>query len=271
MSAIVYSSLGDVLLRREPPVHHAVEALGLVAVAIDRVGDLLRRVEPEVMGLAQHRPDAAHLEHQPLQRLVAAAQVGGQEAPGLGGQIDQDRARLEQRDRLAVGPVGIDDRRDLVVRADRQELGLELIAGADVRPGSRGRRGRIPRASRGPCGRSAWPTNTLRSSRRVPESKRRRARRAHDSSGSETVMLESIKRLLARVTRHAEGDAIAGWARRAGTSTSARRTATASPSTASSTASRGGSNGAARSAPTSRATSCACAWCSAFRPTCRCC
>ena len=29
-------------------------------------------------------------------------------------------------------------------------------------------------------------------------------------------MLESIKRLLARVTRHAEGDAIAGWARRAG-------------------------------------------------------
>ena len=29
-------------------------------------------------------------------------------------------------------------------------------------------------------------------------------------------MLESIKRLLALVTRHAEGDAIAGWARRAG-------------------------------------------------------
>ena len=29
-------------------------------------------------------------------------------------------------------------------------------------------------------------------------------------------MLESIKRLFGRVTRHAEGDAIAGWARRAG-------------------------------------------------------
>ena len=57
---------------RQPLVDHAVEALGLVAVAVDRVGELLRRVHAEVMRLAEHRPDAAHLEHQPLQHLVAA-------------------------------------------------------------------------------------------------------------------------------------------------------------------------------------------------------
>jgi hypothetical protein len=34
--------------------------------------------------------------------------------------------------RLAVGAVGVDDGGDLVVRADGQELGLELVAGADV-------------------------------------------------------------------------------------------------------------------------------------------
>ncbi len=88
--------------------------------------------DAEVMRLAEHRADAAHLEHQPLERLVAAAQVGGQKAAGLGGEVDEDRARFEQRDRPSVRAVGIDDRRDLVVRADGQEFRLELVAGADV-------------------------------------------------------------------------------------------------------------------------------------------
>ena len=48
------------------------------------------------------------------------------------GEIEQDRARFEQRDRLAVGAVGVDDRRDLVVRVIARNSGCELLAGADV-------------------------------------------------------------------------------------------------------------------------------------------
>jgi hypothetical protein len=62
----------------------------------------------------------------------APAHVGRQEAPGLAGEVQQDRARFEQRHRLAVRPVGIDDGRDLVVGADGKEVGLELFALADV-------------------------------------------------------------------------------------------------------------------------------------------
>ena len=123
---------GDVLARGQAPVEDAVEALRLVAVAVDRVRNLLGRVDAEVVRLAEHRADARHLEHQPLERAPAAAHVGRQESAGLGREVHQDRARLEQGDRRAVGAVGVDDRRDLVVRADRQELGPELVAGADI-------------------------------------------------------------------------------------------------------------------------------------------
>jgi len=122
----------EVAALRQAPVHHAVQALRLVAVALDRVGDLLGRIDAEVVRLAEHRTDTAHLEHQPLQHLVLAARVRRQQATGLAGEVEQDRARFEQRDRLAVRPVGIDDRGDLVVRADREEVVLELCAGADV-------------------------------------------------------------------------------------------------------------------------------------------
>src|SRR5262249_59796923 len=54
------------------------------------------------------------------------------ELSALPGEVDQDRAGLENRDRLSVGTVAIDDRGDLVVRADPEELRLELLARADV-------------------------------------------------------------------------------------------------------------------------------------------
>jgi len=41
-------------------------------VALDRVGDGLFRGAQEVVHLAEHRADVAHLEHQPLQRHVFA-------------------------------------------------------------------------------------------------------------------------------------------------------------------------------------------------------
>lgn len=77
-------------------------------------------------------PDAAHLEHQPLQHFVLAAGVGRQQPPGLAGEVEQDGAALEQRDGRAIGALGVGDGRDLVVRADGEEVGRELVAGADV-------------------------------------------------------------------------------------------------------------------------------------------
>src|SRR3546814_14195528 len=52
---------------------------------------------------------------------------------GLLGKIEEDRPGLEQRyGTAAIGGLGIDDRRDTVVGRDRQEIGRELLALADV-------------------------------------------------------------------------------------------------------------------------------------------
>mmetsp|Transcript_5361 Transcript_5361/g.20336 ORF Transcript_5361/g.20336 Transcript_5361/m.20336 type:complete len:301 (-) Transcript_5361:269-1171(-) len=116
----------------QPLVDDRVEPFRLVGVALDGIGQLLLGIDPEVMGLAQHGPDAAHLEHQPLQHFVLAAGVGRQQPPGLAGEVEQDGAALEQRDGRAIGALGVGDGRDLVVRADGEEVGRELVAGADV-------------------------------------------------------------------------------------------------------------------------------------------
>ena len=122
----------EVLAVGQALVHHAVEPAGLVGVAVDGVGDLLGRIDAKVVRLTEHRADAAHLEHQPLQHLVLATRRRRQKAPALAGQVEQDRARFEERDRLAVGAVGIDDGRYLVVGAYGEEFGRELLARADV-------------------------------------------------------------------------------------------------------------------------------------------
>ncbi len=83
--------------------------------------------------LAEHRPDAAHLEHEPLQSDPLAAIGLRQEATShFRRKIDEDRARLEQRQRLAVGTLRIDDRRNAVVRIDGEEFRLELLIRADI-------------------------------------------------------------------------------------------------------------------------------------------
>ncbi|KGC52746.1 hypothetical protein DO65_4937 [Burkholderia pseudomallei] len=114
---------------REAAVKHAEQALRLADVALARafVLVLAARELVEEAELAEHRPDAAHLEHQPLDRLVAARGIGRDEPARLLGEIQQDRARFEQRERLAARAVRIDDRRNLVVRVQRQELGRHLI------------------------------------------------------------------------------------------------------------------------------------------------
>jgi len=86
----------------------------------------------EVVHLAGDRPEAANLEHQPLKHGHARHRVARPEQPALLAQVDQDRARLEYADRPARRALGVDDRRDLVVRADLQEGRVELLALADV-------------------------------------------------------------------------------------------------------------------------------------------
>src|SRR4051812_7277470 len=116
----------------QPAVDHAIKTIGFVLVAVHRVLDLLGRVAEEVVSLAEHRPDVTHLEHGPLHHLPALAKVGGQELSRLGSQIEKHGTRLGERERLAARAVGIDHRRHLVVRRDFEELGLELVALADI-------------------------------------------------------------------------------------------------------------------------------------------
>jgi hypothetical protein len=86
--------------------------------------------------LAQHRTQAAHLPHQPLQHGVPPAQIGALKAAG--GRTSRPGRPGWRRSRtpLTGAPPSagglVDDGRDAVVRADRQEAGFELRAAADV-------------------------------------------------------------------------------------------------------------------------------------------
>src|SRR3954466_2236323 len=83
---------GEVLGFLQSTIHHAIKAVRFVLVAVHRVFDLLRRIAEEVVRLAEHRPDVAHLEHDPLHHLPALAQVLRQEPAGLRREIKQHRA-----------------------------------------------------------------------------------------------------------------------------------------------------------------------------------
>src|SRR3984957_6775266 len=124
---------GDEFAIGEPLVEHAIETIGLVHIAVDRVFDFLLGVVAEVMVLARHRPEPAHLPERPLQGVVTAVDIGGKKLSGLLGEIEQHRAGFEDRDRLAAAfRLVIDHRGNAVVRRDRQKLRLELIALADI-------------------------------------------------------------------------------------------------------------------------------------------
>ena len=105
------------------------KSLGLT---LNRVVDVVPGVAAEMIGLAEHRANTAHLPHQPLDAGPALCQVIGQEFAGLGCKVEEDRTRLHQGQRFAAGSVGIDNRGYAVVGADLQELGLELMSGTDV-------------------------------------------------------------------------------------------------------------------------------------------
>src|SRR5215472_4598034 len=123
------------LAAAQPALEHPEAAVVLVGIALVRVRVLARRVIDEMAQLPGHRAEIADLPEEPLQALLAATPAQRHEPSGPLGEMDQDGARLEERHRpvakLAWGIV-IDDRRHPVVRADRQEVGLELVAAPDV-------------------------------------------------------------------------------------------------------------------------------------------
>ena len=117
----------------EAAIQHAVEPSRLRHKALQAVGAVLFVLQRnEVMNLPRHRPKAAHLPHQPFIDGDALDQRRGQELAGLLAEIEQDRAGLEYADALAIGAVGIDDRRNLVVGADREEIRRHLLALGDI-------------------------------------------------------------------------------------------------------------------------------------------
>ncbi len=112
----------------EPLVENAIETLGLGEIALFRVRRLALVVFHEVMHLAEHGADTAHLPHQPLDRVPVRLGLLGPELPGLFGEVHEDRARFEQREARVV----VDDGGNAIVGADLQEVGLELVTLADV-------------------------------------------------------------------------------------------------------------------------------------------
>ena len=124
----------DPLPSGKPRLHHVQQALRLGDVTLERplVGKLLAGEFVEKADLPEHRPDPAHLEVQPLDGLLSPRRIGWQKLAGLLGEILQDRAGLEQRQRLAAGPVRIEDGRDLAVRIQRQEFRRLLVVLVEV-------------------------------------------------------------------------------------------------------------------------------------------
>jgi hypothetical protein len=123
----VYSLPHDPGAIREPGVEHTEQALRLADVAIARtlVLEILAGELVEEADLAEHRADPRHLEHQPLQRLVAL--VRQEKLAALFGEVEKDRAGFEQRQRLSARTARIDDRRDLAVRVERAEFRRVLV------------------------------------------------------------------------------------------------------------------------------------------------
>ena len=127
----------DEFMRGQPPIQNPIEPRDLGAIAVLGIGQVVggihrRSVFQEMMCLARHRAEAAHLPHQPFFDRDAIAFGGAIKLPGLAGQVHQDRTAFEYRDRRPVRPIGIDDGGHAVVGRNFQELRGKLVARTDV-------------------------------------------------------------------------------------------------------------------------------------------
>jgi len=91
-------------MRAELMLEHLEQAAYLALVAIDRVGNLFRRVAEEDVRLTPSSDHARHLKHQPLNDARTTLGILRHQLAGLLGQIDQDGAGLEDREAV-VCPV----------------------------------------------------------------------------------------------------------------------------------------------------------------------
>src|SRR5690606_30333959 len=82
----------DPVTARQALIQHAKQAPGFGGVAIARtlVFIVLARKFVEEPDLSEHRPDATHLEHHPLQRFVTACSILRHELAGLFCQVNQN-------------------------------------------------------------------------------------------------------------------------------------------------------------------------------------
>jgi hypothetical protein len=117
-------ALGEVAVENvELPLH-------LHGVAIDGILELLGRIGVEVAEAAPQEGRAGHLPEEPRQAFRARTRLARKEGVELLGQVDQDRAGLEDAGRRRRAPV--EERRDLGVGVHGHEAASELLPLADV-------------------------------------------------------------------------------------------------------------------------------------------
>ena len=119
----------QIFMARQMGVEDVEQPLGLHRIAVDRIFHLERGIGVEMAEAAAEEGRRAHLPHQPVERLRPRPRLGRQERPELLGEIDEDRAALEQADGRVLAMV--QHRRDLAVRIGGDEAGAELVAFAD--------------------------------------------------------------------------------------------------------------------------------------------
>jgi len=107
---------------REAPFQDPEETVHLVREALDRIGDLLRRIVREMVELPRHGAEVRDLPGDPLEHLVPAADIARHEPARLLGEVLENRGALEDRYRIpAARRIVVDDRRHAVVRRDPQK------------------------------------------------------------------------------------------------------------------------------------------------------
>jgi hypothetical protein len=119
----------------EAVIEDAVQPVDFVAEPAKRVRliPLLVAEAEKMTELACLRALVCHLPKDPLDNLVPQAQVLRPELPRLLGEVKEDRARLEDGDRLAAARrVVVHQDGHPVVRVQREVTRLELIAPPDV-------------------------------------------------------------------------------------------------------------------------------------------
>src|SRR3546814_18161502 len=89
---------GDEIATLQLPVEYAVQPVGFLDVAIDRIGDRLGRVAVEMVVLPRHRAQLAHLPHPQLHSIALLARGVADKTAGLVCEIDENRNLFEHDD-----------------------------------------------------------------------------------------------------------------------------------------------------------------------------